>query len=87
MGGSPVTDYIEDATGDTIDDAEGDPIEAADAVISSSIVAPLFTESVTITFEIDPSYSAYLTASADHGLYVGEDMSEGLFNTLPKEVE
>lgn len=87
VGGSPVTDYIEDATGDTIDDAEGEPIEAADAVISSSIAAPLFTESVTITFEVDPSYSAYLTANADHGIYVGEDMSEGLFNTLPKEVE
>lgn len=87
VGGAPVTDYIEDAAGDTIDDADGDPIEAASAVISSSIIAPLFNESVVITFETDPSYSAYLTSNAENGLYVGEDLSTGLYNSFPKEVE
>ena len=48
----------------------------------ATIVSPTITESAIITFKLDDSISAYLTASGANGMYVGEDFDVGGFNTL-----
>ena len=87
LGGVYVDDAILDQTGDEILDQSGDPIIAQQKAIEAAVSYPEFTESVLVTLRTADDYSAYLRANGDDGMYVGEDLSNGLFNTLYQEGE
>lgn len=87
LGGVAEDDPILDQTGEAILDQNGDEIIAQDKAFEGTVSVPEFTESVLITLRIADEFSAYLRANGADGMYVGEDMSNGLFNTLYQEGE
>ena len=87
LGGKFVDDAILDQTGDEILDQTGETIVAQQKAIDAAVSYPEFTESVMVTLRINDDFCAYLRTSGADGMYVGEDMSNGLFNTLYEEGE
>lgn len=87
LGGVAEDDAILDQNGDAILDQTGEEIIAQDKAVEGTVSVPEFTESVLIKLRIADYFSAYLRANGDDGMYVGEDMSNGLFNTLYQEGE
>ena len=87
LGGKFVDDAILDQTGEPIVAQTGEPIVAQQKAIDAAVSYPEFTESVMVTLRIADDFSAYLRANGADGMYVGEDMSNGLFNTLYQEGE
>ena len=87
LGGKFVDDAILDQTGDEILDQTEEPIVAQQKAIDAAVSYPEFTDSVMVTLRINDDFCAYLRTSGADGMYVGEDLSNGLFNTLYQEGE
>ena len=78
VGGTAEADYILDAEGTQILDTDGDPILGAQAIASSAVSCPDFTDSVNLFLELDES----LVMHCGDEFYAGDGFETGLFNTL-----
>lgn len=87
LGGRAEPDNILDESGDDVLDESGDPIYGEEDNLASGMASPEYQETVLINLITPENFSAYLRADGADGMYVGEDMSNGLFNTLYQEGE